>query len=162
MAALSPDRVIVLDNYLDVSTVDVVDMGTGARAVAEGWRCRTVYAALKDKHPHLAVYRRNEIPADYGLAGHPRLPAVIGIADEGWNIASERIVQRWRDSDRHPPRGTHGYDGAAAIDARPLRGRRARASRADMMVKPFENIHIYEFMCAVLGLHRRRTTAIHR
>lgn len=151
MAALSPDRVIVLDNYLDVSTVDIVDMEPVLAVSPKDGDVERVYAALKGKHPRLAVYRRDEIPVEYGLAFHPRLPAVIGIADEGWNIASQRTVQRWGESDRHPPMGTHGYDGRL----RSMHGLFVAAGpriKNGVMVKPFENIHIYEFMCAVLGL----------
>ncbi len=151
MAALSPDRVIVLDTFLDVATVDVVDMEPVLAVSPKDGDVERVYAALKDKHPNLAVYRRNEVPAEYGLGFHPRLPAVIGIADEGWNIASQRMVQRWGEADRRPPMGTHGYDGRV----RSMHGLFVAAGpriKSGMVVKPFENIHVYEFMCALLGL----------
>ena len=88
MAALSPDRMIVLDDYIDVAAVDVVDWAPVLGVSPKDGDVEKLYAALKDKHPHLAVYRSDEIPAVYGLAGHPRLPAVVGIADEGWYITS--------------------------------------------------------------------------
>jgi hypothetical protein len=110
-----------------------------------------MYAALKDKHPALAIYRSNEIPPEYGLAGHPRLPAIIGIAKDGWNIASKRDVSRWEEPNRHSPGGTHGYD-ARAPSMQGLFIASGPRIRSGMRVKAFENIHIYDFMCAVLGL----------
>jgi predicted AlkP superfamily pyrophosphatase or phosphodiesterase len=84
MAALSRDRMIVLDDLIDVAQADVVDWAPVLGVSPKDGDVEKLYAALKGKHPHLAIYRRNEVPAQYGLAGHPRLPAVIGIADEGW------------------------------------------------------------------------------
>jgi predicted AlkP superfamily pyrophosphatase or phosphodiesterase len=151
MAALSPDRVIVLDNYVDAATVDVIDWSPLLGVSPKDGNVDKLYAALKDKHPHLKIYRRNEIPAEYGLAGHPRLPAVIGIADEGWNITSAREVNRWDTHERRPPGGTHGYD-ARAKSMQGLFIAAGPRIRSGIVVPPFENIHIYDFMCALLGL----------
>jgi predicted AlkP superfamily pyrophosphatase or phosphodiesterase len=151
MAALSPDRTIVLDDYIDVATADVVDWSPVLALSPRDGDVEKMYAALKDRHPALAVYKSSEIPAEYGLAGHPRLPAIFAIAKEGWTISSKAEVARWGEPDRRYPGGTHGYDGRLpsmqglfiASGPRVLRGLKVRA---------FENIHVYEFMCAVLGL----------
>ena len=151
MAALSPDRVIVLDQYVDVATVDVIDWSPLLGVSPKDGNVDKLYAALKDKHPNLKIYRRDEIPAEYGLAGHPRLPAVIGIADEGWNITSAREVNRWDTHERRPPGGTHGYD-ARAKSMQGLFIAAGPRIRSGLVVPPFENIHIYHFMCALMGL----------
>jgi predicted AlkP superfamily pyrophosphatase or phosphodiesterase len=151
MAALSSDRMIVLDSFIDVASVDVVDWSPLLGLSPKDGDVEKLYAALNDKHPHLAVYRRNDIPAVYGIAGHPRLPPVIGIADEGWYITSKREVDRWGQPDRHPPGGTHGYDARA----KSMQGLFiASGPRLDsgVVVPAFENIHVYELMCAILGL----------
>ncbi|OFW42069.1 MAG: hypothetical protein A3J29_04950 [Acidobacteria bacterium RIFCSPLOWO2_12_FULL_67_14b] len=151
MAALSPDRMIVLDDYVDPSTVDVIDWAPVLGLSPNDGDVDNLYAALKDKHPSLAVYRSHEIPAAYGLAGHPRLPSVYAIADEGWFITSRRELARWKEPGRHPPGGTHGYDARAKSMAGLFIASGPRIRRG-LRVKPFENIHVYEFMCAVLGL----------
>lgn len=151
MAALSTDRVIVLDKYIDLSTVDVIDWEPVLGVSPKDGNVDKLYAALKDKHPNLHVYRSGEIPPEYRLAGHPRLPAVIGIADEGWNITSAREVNRWDSHERQPPRGTHGYD-ARAKSMHGVFIASGPRIRSGMVVPPFENIHVYDFMCALLGL----------
>jgi len=151
MAALSADRVIQLDDYIDVATADIVDWSPVLALTPKDGNVEKIYAALKDRHPALAVYKSSEIPPEYGLAGHPRLPPVFAIAREGWNIASKRDVARWGEPDRRPPGGTHGYDGRLpsmhglfiATGPRIRRGLKVRA---------FENIHVYELMCAMLAL----------
>ncbi len=151
MAALSRDRMIVLDDYVDVATMDVVDWAPVLGLSPKNGDVAALYAALKDKHPHLAVYRKNEIPAVYGIAGHPRLPAVVGIADEGWYITSKREVERWGQGDRRAPAGTHGYDARA----RSMHGLFVAAGpriKSGVVVKPFENIHVYDFLSALMGL----------
>jgi predicted AlkP superfamily pyrophosphatase or phosphodiesterase len=151
MAALSPDRMIVLDHLIDVAQMEVIDWAPVLGLSPKDGDVEKLYAALKDKHPHLQVYRRNEIPAVYGIAGHPRLPPVIGIADEGWYITSTREVDRWSEPGRHAPGGTHGYD-ARAKSMQGVFIATGPRIKSGVKVAAIENIHIYEFMCAVLGL----------
>ena len=151
MAQLSPDRRIVLDQFIDVAQADVVDWAPVLALSPRDGDVEKLYAALKNKHPHLAVYRREELPAEYGLTGHPRLPAVIGIADEGWYITSKREVARWGQPERNAPGGTHGYD-ARLKSMHGLFIASGPRFRSGLVVKPFENIHVYELMCAVLGV----------
>ena len=151
MAELSPDRLIVLDHYLDVSTVDVVDWAPVLALSPKDGNVEKLYAALKGKHPAIEVYRSSEVPAVYGLAGHARLPAVVGIAQEGWFVTSTREVNRWAQPDRHAPGGSHGYD-ARLQSMQGVFIANGPRLRAGLRVKPFENIHIYNFLCAVLGL----------
>jgi predicted AlkP superfamily pyrophosphatase or phosphodiesterase len=151
MAQLSPDRVIVVDNYIDVTTADVVDWSPVLALTPKDGDVDKMYAALQDKHPALTVYRSSELPAEFGLAGHPRLPAIFAIAKEGWTIASKRDVARWGEPNRHPPGGTHGYD-ARAQSMHGLFIANGPLFRRGLKVQAFENIHLYELMCAVLRL----------
>lgn len=151
MAATPPDRMIVLDDYLEVSSVDVVDWAPVLALSPRDGNVDRVYNALHGRHPALAVYRSRELPAEYRMAGHPRLPAVIGIAQEGWFVTSVSEQQRWREPNRHPPGGTHGYD-VRLPSMHGLFIATGPRLRSGVRVKPFENIHVYEFMCAVLGV----------
>jgi predicted AlkP superfamily pyrophosphatase or phosphodiesterase len=151
MAALSPDRMIVLDDYITVDPDEVIDWSPVLGITPKDGDVDRVYAALKGKHPALDVYKSREIPAEYGLAGHPRVPAIFAIAKEGWYIASKRDVQRWGEPDRHAPGGTHGYD-ARLPSMHGLFIASGPRIKSGMRVKAFENIHVYDFMCAVLGL----------
>lgn len=151
MAALSPDRMIVLDDYIDVSTVDVIDWAPVLALSPKDGDVEKLYRALKDKHPALSVYRSNELPPEYDLAGHPRLPAIVGIANEGWFITSVREEQRWDQPNRHAPGGTHGYD-PTLPSMHGLFIATGPRLRSGVRVKAFKNIHVYDLMCAVLGL----------
>lgn len=151
VAALSRDRMIVVDDYLDPATADIIDWAPVLALTPKDGDVEKMYAALKDKHPHLQVYRRDEIPAVYGIAGHPRLPPIIGIADEGWYITSRTETTRWERHERNSPGGTHGYDARAKSMQGLFIGAGPRFRRG-VVVKPFENIHLYNLMCAVMGI----------
>jgi predicted AlkP superfamily pyrophosphatase or phosphodiesterase len=151
MAALSPDRMIVLDDYVDPATVDVIDWAPVLGLSPKDGNIEKLYAALKNKHRSLDVYRGHEIPAVYGLAGHPRVPPVYAIADEGWFITTHREMERWKEPGHHPPRGTHGYD-ARVKSMQGLFIASGPRVAGGLVVPPFENIHIYHFMCALLGI----------
>jgi predicted AlkP superfamily pyrophosphatase or phosphodiesterase len=151
MAALSRDRVIVLDDYLDLSTVDLVDsapiVGLNAR---EGTTADSIYAALHGKHPALEVYTRDTLPERYRLRGHPRLPDVIGIADDGWHTTTRRrLEEHERRGDF--PRGNHGYDPRH----RSMHGlflASGPAFKRGVKVPAFEGLHVYELLCRVLQI----------
>jgi len=151
MAALSPERTIVLDDYVDPAAVDVIDWAPVLGLAPKDGDVDALYSALAGRHPALKVYRNAEIPAEYGLAGHPRVPPVVGIAEEGWFITSRAQQARWAAGNGHPPGGTHGYDPRL----RSMHGLFVAAGPrfARGLVAPaFENIHVYELLCALLGI----------
>jgi predicted AlkP superfamily pyrophosphatase or phosphodiesterase len=148
MAELSPDRVIVLDDYIDVSSVDLVDtspiVGINPR---DGTSIASIYAALKDKHPALQVYLRSNLPEIYGLRNHLRMPAIIGIADEGWHPTT--FARRLEGEEFSL--GNHGYDPRS----RSMHGLFIAAGprfKTGQTVPAFSNVHIYELICRVLGI----------
>ena len=148
MAALSPDRAIVLDDYLDMADVDLVDSsplaGLNPRRITAG----AIYGALKDKHPSLRVFMRDALPPEYRLRDHPRLPAVIGVADDGWHVTTRAALA---DEDKEFPAGTHGYEPRH----RSMHGLFIASGpqfRRGLVVPAFENVHLYALLCEVLGL----------
>jgi predicted AlkP superfamily pyrophosphatase or phosphodiesterase len=148
MAALSPDRVILLDDYIDVTSVEMIDtapiVGINPK---DGVSTDSIYAALKDKHPALKVYRRAELPEEYGLRNHPRLPAIIGIADEGWHPTT--FARRLEGEEFSL--GNHGYDPSL----RSMHGLFIASGpqfKSGLVVPPFSNLHVYELICRVLGI----------
>ncbi len=147
MAPTSSERVILVDDYLNLDQVQVVDWNP-VLAIRPLGNEQAVYQALAGAHPHLSVYRKADIPARYHYRDNPRIMPILGGADEGWSISSRAYVAR--NPDRHDG-GNHGYDhlaptmGGTFLAAGP-------AFKEGLVVPPFQNIHIYELLCAVLGL----------
>jgi predicted AlkP superfamily pyrophosphatase or phosphodiesterase len=148
MAPLSRERSIVLDDYIDMTTVDLIDSSPIVALNPRSGSVAALYVALKDKHRALQVFTRENLPAVYRLSGHPRLPAVIGIADDGWDIRT-RVAQD-KDADEFSG-GNHGYDPRHQS----MHGLFIAAGpqfRTGVVVPAFDNVHIYELLCRVLGL----------
>jgi predicted AlkP superfamily pyrophosphatase or phosphodiesterase len=150
MAPLSDDRVVFLDDYIDMARVDVVDWGEAVQLRPRTGSVADLYLALKNRHPAMTVYRREEMPARLHYRDNPRIQPVIALAGEGWEITSR---QRWaNDLARHRLRGgAHGFD----PDYRSMHGLFVAAGpgiRHGVVAPEFQNIHVYDLLCAVLGL----------
>ncbi len=148
MAATSPERAIAIDDYVDLELANVVDWNPVLALWPAAERVEEVYAALAGAHPHLAVYRKSEIPEALHYRQHRRIPPLLGIADEGWSVTSRSYLQERGERLRG---GNHGYDnrlasmGAIFIASGPSFRRGSR-------VPALENIHLYELMAAALGV----------
>lgn len=153
MAPVSRDRVIVLDELVDMSSIEVVDWSPVAAIIPDPGREEAVYAALHGAHPHLQVWRKGGVPARLHYNDHPRITPIIALADEGWTIASRAQVARM-DATGWTTGGAHGYDpalksmGAVFVAAGPgiVRGG---------VVPPFRNTAVYPLMVRLLGLRTR-------
>jgi predicted AlkP superfamily pyrophosphatase or phosphodiesterase len=141
------ERTIVLDEFVDVSSLTVIDWSP-ILGVAPRWgTVDELHRALKGRHASLEVFKNEELPAKYRLAGHPRYPPIIGIADDGWEVTSRARLAR----DQGKPGGTHGYDPIH----RSMHGlflAVGPAFHAGVKAPRFENVHVYELMCRVLGI----------
>jgi predicted AlkP superfamily pyrophosphatase or phosphodiesterase len=145
MSPLSTDRLVYLEDYVDPETVDVTEWhGSVAMSPNDG-DVQALYRKLHGKHPALAVYTREQIPARLHYRNNPRIAPIIGIARIGWAVTTRaRLARRPLDA------AAHGFDpserdmGALFVAAGPgiRRG----------VVEPFENVHVYNFLCAVLHL----------
>jgi predicted AlkP superfamily pyrophosphatase or phosphodiesterase len=148
MAPLAPERTIYLDDLIDLSAVDVIDWSPvaalAARATAD---VESVYRQLRGRHPHLAVYRPEDLPARFHYRDNARIAPVLALADDGWAITTHARARAARRQER----GTHGYD-PELPSMRALFVAAGPAFRNGVIAPPFRNIHVYELLCAVLGL----------
>jgi len=149
MAAVGPDRAIVLDDYLDVSGLDIIELSPVLGVRPKDGDVERVYGALRDRHPAMRIYRRDEVPAEYHYRRSPRIPPIVGLADDGWTITTRAGMARWTASGS--PRGSHGFDPRL----RSMHGLFVAAGpqvRRREVVPPLESLHLYELMCALLGI----------
>ena len=152
MTATSIDRTVILDDVLDLKTVQI-DADGSALAVRPLDGDATALVRLFEKAPHVKAYRMEDLPAHFHLNGNPRIAPVWVLPDEGWHIVTRATFQRLRA--RFPEKGylggDHGYD-----PSRPtMRGiliAHGPAFRRGVELAELENIHVYNLMCAVLKL----------
>lgn len=145
MSATSPDRLIALDDYISLDDVTVVDWTPVGAVTPKPGKLDAVYQALRDAHPHLHVYRKEDVPAHYRFGKHPRVTDLVLIADDGWTITSRDRFATFQAG------GTHGYD-QVLPSMRALFVASGPAFGRGRVVPSFSNIHVYELMTHILGL----------
>jgi predicted AlkP superfamily pyrophosphatase or phosphodiesterase len=152
LAETSMDRVIVLDDYIPLDDVEIVEVNPTLGLIPKPGREEAVYRALSTAHPRMKVYRRRDTPAHWHYRDHPRIPPIVGVADEGWQILRratfvDRVARRL-----FGPRGEHGYDPHAAMSMRGLFAAAGPAFRQGATVPAFENVHVYNALADALGV----------
>ena len=153
MAEIHSNQLIYLDDYIALDSVDVIDWTPVAAIAPKAGRERYAYEKLKGANPHLAVYRKADVPARFNFNSGTRITPIVGIADEGWSITTHARATKaapWTIG------GAHGYDnqlvsmGALFVAAGP-------AFREGLTVSPFQNVHVYSLVASILKLRPAKT-----
>lgn len=151
MSQLSADRMIRLDDYVDPSKVDVIDAGPVLAIAPRDGDTEGLYRALAGKHPRMKVYRKADLPQRFELRDSPRVQPIMAIADDGWYITTKNEMEKWAASGTVAG-GAHGYDPANRSMHGLFIATGPGVIGGGRVVDAFENIHVYDFMCALLGI----------
>ena len=147
MTPINPDRVILLDDYLDLSSVQLDFYGPEAGLRPLEGSAESIVRALSTL-PHARAALTKDLPARLHLTANPRLPPVWVMPDEGWEIETRKHFESIRAKYNH---GDHGFD--PAIES--MHGiliASGPAFQSGVVIDPVENIHIYNLLCAALRL----------
>jgi predicted AlkP superfamily pyrophosphatase or phosphodiesterase len=151
MAETSRQRVVFIDDYLTMADGEVVDLNPTVGVWPRPGREDAVYRKLATAHPRLTIYRRANTPEHWHYREHERVPPIIGVADEGWSVMRRAsVADAFRRSVRRVG-GNHGYD-PHVRSMHTLFIAAGPAFRSNVVVPPFENVHVYETLCLVLGI----------
>lgn len=146
MAELSEDKVIILDDIINLNDVHVIDWTPISMIQPNGGKTEDVYNKLKTAEDGYVVYKKENIPDIYRIKGHHRIPEIMIVADVGYTVTSRSNLER-----RGILAGTHGFDHRA-----PEMQGIFIAHGPDFMkgesIPSFQSVHIYEAMCYLLGL----------
>lgn len=146
MTPISAQHAIFLDDYAPLAEFDVIDGGALGLIAPKAGQADAVYAAFHGANPHWQVYRKSEVPARFHFGQNPRIPAIVLIPDPGYMITTHAQF-----AVSPPHGGEHGYDnsvpdmGALFVAAGP-------SFRRGVTVAPFQNVHVYDLVCHILGL----------
>lgn len=148
MAGLSRDRVIFLDDYININDVRMVDWSPVAMILPEDDSIVSTYSALYDAHPQMSVFKKEDVPARLHFNNHRRIPPIICIAADGWSISDRDYF------DENPysfTGGTHGYEPinksmhGIFIASGP-------GLKDGLTIDSFSSIHIYEVIAHILDI----------
>jgi predicted AlkP superfamily pyrophosphatase or phosphodiesterase len=151
MAEQSLDRIVYLDDLVDLTQVRVES--TGANGGVSPLPGTTPAAVLVNQMrakapPQIQIYLRDETPARLHFRANARIPEIVFIADEHWNVETRAALRKFTGP---LDRGNHGWDpalpsmGAIFIASGP-------AFRRNVTIGDVENIHLYNLLCATLGI----------
>ncbi|XP_051273116.1 ectonucleotide pyrophosphatase/phosphodiesterase family member 7-like [Dicentrarchus labrax] len=122
----------------------LVDYGPAGMLLPKEGMLEKVYQALKGSHPHLHVYKKEEMPARLHYSNHPRLLPIILFADPGYVINGLIPVQFHK--------GEHGFDNQV-MDMKPFFRAVGPDFHKNMVSTPFETVNVYPLMCHLLGIN---------
>jgi predicted AlkP superfamily pyrophosphatase or phosphodiesterase len=148
MAEVRADRLIALDAYLDLDTVEIVDVGPNLGLVPLTVSADDVYRRLANAHPHLHVFRREETPAHWHYRDNPRIPPMVGVVDEGWELLPR--LPRTRPG-QPVTFGSHGYD-PAVVSMHGIFVAAGPSFRRGATIASLESVHLYNALAAAIGL----------
>jgi predicted AlkP superfamily pyrophosphatase or phosphodiesterase len=149
MTQLSRDRVIPLDDYIDLDDVYITDAYSVLGLNPKEGQFDKVYNALKDAHPNMHVFKAGEAPARFHYEGNERIPQIFGHVDDGWLIVRERGF--FEQNEKAAIGGAHGYDNELE-SMRATFVAHGPAFKQGVTVEPFENIQLYNVMAGILGV----------
>jgi predicted AlkP superfamily pyrophosphatase or phosphodiesterase len=148
MEPVSADRVILIDNYVNPNSLIMDFAGPNAALRPKTGTAEELAAKFRGKNPQLSVWLRAEVPERLHYRASDRIDPVILSAAPGWYITTRDFVRVKRLTFE---KGAHGFDpatpnmGALFIASGP-------AFRHGVEIPDFENIQVYNLLCAALGL----------
>ncbi|KAI8481022.1 Bis(5'-adenosyl)-triphosphatase enpp4 [Branchiostoma belcheri] len=149
MAEISRDRKIEIYNYVDRSLIArIPDAGPVANIQPVDGKLQEVYNILKDAHPNMTVYLREEVPERMHYTHNRRIMPIVAVADEGWEvIPSESEVTDYKLN----LKGAHGYDNML-MTMKPIFLAKGPRFKRGYQATPFYAVDIYNLVCELLGV----------
>jgi predicted AlkP superfamily pyrophosphatase or phosphodiesterase len=151
MAPIDDARVIVADDYISADDVVISDINPTLGLFPKPGKEESVYRALVGANPHLKVYRRDATPERWHFRDHPRVPPILGVADEGWQVLRRTTFDGIKAGKIMGGRGQHGYD-PQLMSMRAIFIAAGPAFKRGVTVAPFENVSIYDALARILGV----------
>ena len=146
MAAIAGDRVIYLDDIIDLKFAVVPSFGAVAGVDPAPGHERQIDAALLVPHDHMTCWRKSDIPAHLHYGTNRRVPAIVCLGQVGWSIVTRA------QSTLYPYLlGNHGYDPAEPTMAAVFLAH-GPAFRSGVVVPAFDNVDVYQLLARLMGL----------
>jgi len=152
MTATSKDRVVFLDEFLSRESVTVESDGSVLVLRPAGEKEDEILRRLA-LAPHVRAYRAADLPVHFHLGPGARVAPIWVLPDDGWHISwrssFDKLRQRYTVNGYL--QGDHGYD-PALVSMHGFFVAAGPAFRRGVAIPALENVHVYNLLCAVLGI----------
>lgn len=151
MTSSGSDRVVVLDDHLDLGTIQVDFEGSVAGVRPSGSATvEDTLRALATLPPGAKAYRAAELPAHLHVDPlGSRTPPIWIVPAEGWHVMTRASLHK---ASAQFPRGQHGYDPTLPSMQGILIATGPSFKSSGETIDSVENVHVYNLLCAVLGV----------
>lgn len=146
MTEVSGEKVILLDELIDLETVKVTDWAPVTAIWPNPSGKEEVYSRLKEAEENYTVYLKENLPERYGYKNHRRVSDIVLIAEPGFTVTTSSRIALGDISG-----GTHGYDNRSP-DMRGIFIASGPSIIKGLAIGPVENIHLYELMAHLLQI----------
>ena len=147
MATIAGERLVFLDDHIDVSDVRLIGEGSVATLDPLPGREADIEARLLGAREHMECWRKGELPARLAYGRHPRVPAIVCLAETGWLIGT-----RARTDPARIRGGAHGYDNAAP-EMRALFIAHGPSFTRGVVVPEMDSVDVQPLLGRLLGLN---------
>jgi len=144
MAELSPDRQVLLDEYVDTANIEIINGGNPVYnfKVKKG-KLEEVFSGLK-KAPHIQVWKHDSLPERLHYGTNIRTQDITIAADPGWSVYWSWKIGR--------SKATHGYDNDFK-DMHAIFYAAGPAFRVEHIQPTFNNVDIYPLIGKIMKLN---------
>ncbi|NWX91086.1 ENPP7 phosphodiesterase, partial [Nothoprocta pentlandii] len=122
---------------------ELLDYGPNGLLVPKEGKLEHVYTVLKNAHPKLHVYKKEEFPKRLHYANNSRITPLLMYSDPGYVIHGRFKVQF--------NKGEHGFDNED-MNMKTIFRAVGPAFKRGLLVEPFESVHVYALLCELLGI----------
>lgn len=153
MASYSPKNTTFLDDYFDFDLAEkILWTSEIVQIFPKPGRTDEIYAKIRDL-PHVTCWLKGQIPARLYYNEGRRIAPIVCSSEIGWVTTNRKRHADWYEDldEKDRIRGAHGYDNRYQEMQATFIGY-GSAFKKGFVAQPFENIHVYELMCKILGL----------
>jgi len=150
MSASSPDRVIYLDQIVNMEHVTLAGAIVNVALDPKPGFETEVESALLSPHPHMSCWKKTHIPQKFHYGNNKRIPAIHCLADDGWMVSTAAVEARRV----RPPLGEHGYDNDGP-KMRALFVAHGPSFKQHVTVPVVDMINVYPLLTRLIGVTAR-------
>lgn len=146
MAKQSEDKVIFIDEIINLDDVDMIDWSPVAMIRPNEGKTDQIYNSLKENEENYRVYLKDEMPERFHFSDHYRIPEIIMIADIGYSITNRDNFE-----DRGVVPGMHGFDNMEP-EMFTFFAAKGPAFKENEVAGPVESVNIYELISHLMQI----------
>jgi predicted AlkP superfamily pyrophosphatase or phosphodiesterase len=148
MAPISAQRVVLLDEMLDLDSVQRFNAyGPLIGFTPVAGRETEVRQRLSQPHDHVQCWPKDEMPQRFDYGRNARVPPFICLADTEWSLATRESLVR-----NPPSGGAHGFDPADPQMAALFLAHGPAFLRGVQLDERFSNLDVYPLLARLLGI----------